>query len=116
MILVTELHRVAAVPSLVDRAGIAEGTSSTNLRRHFDPRGPRFLVPLDHQRYVPLRTGIHMPGPFVYGEVVDRQRRGVALRFPTACWGNLAADFGGAPRWWRATLRYPWSGQVCLCS
>ena len=73
--LVGELQGVAAVSSLVNRAGVAEGASPADLRRHLDPRRARFLVSLDHQRRVSLRTGFHPPGPFVHGEVVERQRR-----------------------------------------
>ena len=84
--LVGELQGVATVSSLVNRAGVAEGASPADLRRHLDPRRARFLVPLDHQRRVSLRTGFHPPGPFVHGEVVERQGRGVDFRLAAGDW------------------------------
>ena len=93
---VGELQGVAAVSSLVDRAGVAEGASPADLRRHLDPRRARFLVPLDHQRRVSLRTGFHTPGPFVHGEVVERQGRGVDFRLAAGDWRHQlhAASLG----------------------
>ena len=41
--LVGEFQGVAAVSSLVDRAGVAEGASPADLRRHLDPRRTRPL-------------------------------------------------------------------------